>query len=49
MIALQNFAVFCQTSAWISLEGLNGEEDGREFQKGEGICIPMDLRLLISG
>ena len=25
----------------INLEGWDGEGDGREFQKGEGICIPM--------
>ena len=25
----------------INLEGWDGEEDGREVQKGEGICIPM--------
>ena len=24
-----------------NLEGLDGEGDGREFQKGEDICIPM--------
>ena len=26
----------------INLEGWDEEEDGREFQKGGGICIPMD-------
>ena len=26
----------------INLEGWDGEEDEREFQKGGGICIPMD-------
>ena len=25
----------------INLEGLDGEGDGREFQKGGDICIPM--------
>ena len=25
----------------INLEGCNGEEDGREVQKGGDICIPM--------
>ena len=25
----------------ITLEGWDGEEDGREFQKGGDICIPM--------
>ena len=25
----------------INLEGWNGEEDGREVQKGGNICIPM--------
>ena len=25
----------------INLEGWDGEGDGREFQKGEDICIPM--------
>ena len=25
----------------INLEGWDGEEDGREFQKRGGICIPM--------
>ena len=25
----------------INLEGWDGEADGREFQKGEDICIPM--------
>ena len=25
----------------INLEGWHGEGDGREFQKGEGICIPV--------
>ena len=25
----------------INLEGWDGEEDGREVQKGEDICIPM--------
>ena len=24
----------------INLEGLDGEGDGREFQKGGGMCIP---------
>ena len=26
----------------INLEGWDGEGDGREVQKGEDICIPMD-------
>ena len=26
----------------IKLEGLNGEGDGKEVQKGGNICIPMD-------
>ena len=26
---------------WINLEGWNGEGDGREFQKGGDICLPM--------
>ena len=26
----------------INLEGWDGEEDEREFQKGGGICIPID-------
>ena len=26
---------------YINLEGWNGEEDGRKFQKGGDICIPM--------
>ena len=26
---------------WITLEGWDGEADGREFQKGGDICIPM--------
>ena len=26
---------------WINLEGWDGERDGREFQKGEDIYIPM--------
>ena len=25
----------------INLEGCDGEGDGREFQKGEDICVPM--------
>ena len=25
----------------INLEGWDGEEDGREFQKGGDICIPL--------
>jgi len=25
-----------------NLEGWDGEADGREFQKGGNICIPMD-------
>ena len=30
-----------QTGALYQLEVLDGEEDGREVQKGGGICIPM--------
>ena len=30
-----------QTGLCINLEGWDGEGDGREFQKGEDICIPM--------
>ena len=30
-----------QTGLCINLEGWDGEGDGREFQKGGGICIPM--------
>jgi len=26
---------------WINLEGWDGEEDGREFQKGGDACTPM--------
>ena len=26
---------------WISLEGCDGEGDGKEVQKGGNICIPM--------
>ena len=26
---------------FINLEGLDGEEDGREVQKGGDICVPM--------
>ena len=26
---------------WINLEGWGGEGDGREFQNGRDICIPM--------
>ena len=26
---------------WINLEGLDGEGDGQEFQKGGDICTPM--------
>ena len=29
------------TGLCINLEGWDGEGDGREFQKGEDICIPM--------
>ena len=28
----------------INLEGCDEEGDGREFQKGGDICIPMDLK-----
>ena len=28
-------------AVWLNLEGWNGEGDGREFQKGGDICIPM--------
>ena len=30
-----------QTVAWINLEGLDGEGDWRQVQKGGDICIPM--------
>ena len=30
-----------QKGLCINLEGWDGEEDGREVQKGENICIPM--------
>ena len=30
-----------QTGVCINLEGWDGEGDGREFQKGGDICIPM--------
>ena len=30
-----------QTGAVYQPRGWNGEGDGREFQKGEDICIPM--------
>ena len=30
-----------QTGLCINLEGWDGEGDGREFQKGEDMCIPM--------
>ena len=30
-----------QTGLFINLEGWDGEGDGREFQKGGDICIPM--------
>ena len=30
-----------QTGDCINLEGWGGEGDGREFQKGVDICIPM--------
>ena len=29
----------------INLEGWDGEEDGREFQKGGDICIPTVIRV----
>ena len=40
----QDFAVWfreLKQGLWINLEGLDGEGDGREAQKGEDICIPM--------
>ena len=40
----QDFAVWfreLKQGLWINLEGLDGEGDGREVQKGEDICIPM--------
>ena len=40
----QEFAVWLKKlkqGLCIKLEGQDGEEDGREFQKGGGICIPM--------
>ena len=30
-----------QTGLCINLEGWDGEADGREFQKGGDICVPM--------
>ena len=36
----REFAQETQTGS-INLEGWHGEGDGREFQKGEGICIPV--------
>ena len=30
-----------QQGLCINLEGWDGEEDGRELQKGEDMCIPM--------
>ena len=41
----QEFAVWLRKlkqGLCINLEGWDEEEDGREFQKGGGICIPMD-------
>ena len=40
----QEFAVWfrkLKPGLCITLEGWDGEEDGREFQKGGDICIPM--------
>ena len=40
----QEFAVWLRKlkqGFWINLEGWDGERDGREFQKGEDICIPV--------
>ena len=40
----QGFAVWLRElkqRLCINLEGWDGEGDGREFQKGEDICIPM--------
>ena len=40
----QEFAVWfrkLKQGLCITLEGWEGEEDGREFQKGGDICIPM--------
>ena len=40
----QEFAVWfrkLKQGLCITLEGWDGEEDGREFQKGGDICIPM--------
>ena len=40
----QEFAVWLRKlkqGLCINLEGCNGEEDGREVQKGGDICIPM--------
>ena len=40
----QEFAVWTRKlkqGLCINLEGWNGEEDGREVQKGGNICIPM--------
>ena len=40
----QEFAVWLRKlkhGLCINLEGWDGERDGREFQKGGNICIPM--------
>ena len=40
----QEFAVWLRElkqGLCINLEGWDGEEDGREFQKGWDICVPM--------
>ena len=40
----QEFAVWLgelKQGLWIYLEGQDGERDGREVQKGGGVCIPV--------
>ena len=40
----QEFAVWLRKlkqGLCVNLEGWDGEEDGREFQKGRDICIPV--------
>ena len=43
-IANREFAVWLRKlkqGLCINLEGWDGEGDGKEFQKGKGMCIPM--------
>ena len=43
-IPMGEFAVWLRKlkqGLYINLEGWDGEADGREFQKGGNICIPM--------